>query len=697
MKEKIFLLILILLVNVKIAFADGMIIPRPRPEEPLLPPLAIKYHHVDIEINNQVARTSIEQVFINDYHRDIEGTYIFPLPEEASISEFAMFSDSKKIIGEILDKDKARGIYEDIVRRMKDPALLEYVGRNMFKASVYPIPAHGEKKIQLIYSQILKLDAGICHYLYPLDTERFSPRKLDSVVITVKITSKIPIKNVYSSTHELKITKKDDYTVLVSYEESNVKPDKNFELYYTVSEENIGLSLLTHKENTDDGFFMVLVSPKQEIKEAMKKDVAFVVDTSGSMAGEKINQVKEALKFCINSLNKEDRFNLISFSTEIEKFKPNLIDYTSETKDGALKFIDNLQAKGGTNINDALLSALALASTSTTPYMLVFLTDGLPTVGEQDIKKIVNNVNEANKQKSRIFVFGVGDDVNTHLLDKISSLNKGVSEYVRPNENLEVKVSNFYTKISHPVLADLVLDFGKISVREIYPKILPDLFKGSQLIILGRYTTIGTTTIDLIGHIEKEKHIHHYEGVFPVENSNNDFLPRLWATRKIGYLLDEIRLYGESKELIDEIKTLSKKYGIITPYTSFLVLEDEKVSERILQESKGDFMAMKSLTIGKQAVEGAKRLGSLKEKEVSVSPSIEIIKYIGKKTFYLRNDVWIDSEYKEGIETYKLQYGSEEYFKVVASKPQLGKFFALGKRIIVKFEDKWYEILESHL
>jgi len=695
MREKSLLLILILLVNVNIAFADGIIIPKPRPEEPPLPPLAIKYHHVSIEINNQVAKTSIDQVFINEHHRDIEGTYIFPLLEEASISEFAMFSDGKKIVGEILDKDKAKEIYEDIVRQRKDPALLEYIARNMFKASVYPIPAHGEKRIQLTYSQILKLDSGICHYLYPLDTEKFSPRRLDSVVITVKITSKIPIKNVYSSTHEIKITKKDDYSAWVSYEENNVKPDKNFELYYTISEENIGLSLLTHKEKPDDGFFMVLVSPKQEIKEAIKKDVAFVVDTSGSMAGEKINQVKESLKFCINSLHKEDRFNLITFSTEIEKFKPNLVDYTPETKDEALKFIDNLQARGGTNINDALLSALALASTSTTPYMLVFLTDGLPTVGEQDIKKIVHNVNEANKQKSRIFVFGVGDDVNTHLLDKISSLNKGISEYVRPNENLEVKVSNFYTKINYPVLADLKLDFGKISVREIYPKVLPDLFQGSQLIILGRYTTTGTTMIDLTGHSEKEKYVYHYEGVFPVENLANDFLPRLWATRKIGYLLDEIRLYGESKELIDEIKALSKKYGIITPYTSFLVLEDERVSERLLQESKADFMMMKSMVVGRQAVEGAKKLGSLKEEEVSLTPPIEIIKYVGKKTFYLRNEVWVDSEYKEGLETYKLEYGSEEYFKILASKPQLGKFFALGKRIIVKFEDKWYEVISQ--
>jgi Ca-activated chloride channel family protein len=604
-----------------------------------------------------------------------------------------MFTDGKKLIGEILDKDKARKIYEDIVRRLKDPAILEYIGRNMFKARVYPIPAHDEKRIQLKYSQILKLDFGICKYLYPLNTEKFSPRPLNNVTITARITSKVPIKSVYSPTHDIKITKKDDYTVLVSYEADDVKPDKDFELYYTVSKEDIGLSLLTHKEKAEDGFFMVLISPKQEVKKAIKKDIAFVIDTSGSMAGKKISQAKTALKFCINSLNKDDRFNLISFSTEIEKFKPDLIEYNAESKEAALKFIDNLQARGGTNINDALLSALTLKSTKTTPYMIVFITDGRPTVGEQNIKKIVENINEANKQKSRIFVFGVGDDVNTHLLDKISSLNKGVSEYVRPDEDLEVKVSNFYTKISQPVLAELRLDFGKIIVKDIYPKILPDLFKGSQLIILGRYKNSGATTIDLIGNIEEEKHIYHYEGIFKDEVLDNEFLPRLWATRKIGYLLDEIRLHGENKELIDEIKHLSKKYGIMTPYTSFLVLEDEKVPTPIIRQSQADFMVMKSISVGKRAVESAKKLHKLKKEKISITPTLEIIKYVGKRTFYLRNKIWVDSEYKEGIKTIKVKYGSEKYFNLLHNYPQLGRFFALGKQVIVKFKDKWYEVI----
>lgn len=330
MKKRMLFSLLILALNASITFADGIIIPRPRPGEPILPPLAIKYHHVHIEINNQVAKTDIDQVFINDQHRDIEGTYIFPLPEKAAISEFAMWTDGKRLVGEILDKEKARKIYEDIVRRMKDPALLEYIGTNMFKASVYPIPARGEKRIQLNYTQILKLDFGICYYFYPLNTEKFSPRPLNNVTITAKITSNVPIKSVYSPTHNIKITKKDDYNIIVSYEENNVKPDKNFELYYTVSKEDIGLNLLTHKEKAEGGFFMVLVSPKQEIKKTIKKDIAFVVDTSGSMAGEKIHQAKESLKFCINSLNIGDRFNLISFSTEIEKFKPDLIDYTAQ-------------------------------------------------------------------------------------------------------------------------------------------------------------------------------------------------------------------------------------------------------------------------------------------------------------------------------------------------------------------------------
>ena len=182
-------------------FADGFIIPVPPPDVVRVPPLSLKYHRVTVEIDDQVARTKIDQVFLNDFHRDIEGTYIFPLPKGANITDFAMYINGERISAELLERDKARQIYQDIVNRMKDPALLEYFDRDLFKVRVYPIPAHGEKRIQLKYAEVLKADAGLVRYHYPLDTERFSVRPLQEVSIAATIRSKQPIKSVYSPSH----------------------------------------------------------------------------------------------------------------------------------------------------------------------------------------------------------------------------------------------------------------------------------------------------------------------------------------------------------------------------------------------------------------------------------------------------------------------------------------------------------------
>ncbi|MGB2980602.1 MAG: VIT domain-containing protein, partial [Candidatus Zixiibacteriota bacterium] len=267
-----------------IALADGFIIPvPPHPGKPFPPSLSIKYHHVDIKIDNQVAQTTVDQVFINNHHRDIEGTYIFPIPTDASISKFSMFVGGEEIKGEILDKDEARKIYQDIVRRKKDPALLEYFKDGMFKASVYPIPAHGETRIKLYYSEVLKLNGGICGYRYTLATEKFSKDPLQSVKVTVKINSKTPIKSIYSPSHSVKIEKEDDHHARVTYVEENTRPDKDFFLYYTVSEEDIGFNLLPFEDEDHQGYFLAMISPQVEVAadKTSSKNIIFILDTSG--------------------------------------------------------------------------------------------------------------------------------------------------------------------------------------------------------------------------------------------------------------------------------------------------------------------------------------------------------------------------------------------------------------------------------
>jgi Ca-activated chloride channel family protein len=684
--------------------ADGIIIPDPIPDIIPYPELAIRYHHVSVNIDNQYASTEIDQVFENEYSRDLEGTYIFPLPEGASISKFSMWVDGEELSGEILEKEKARKIYEDIVRRMQDPALLEYFDRGMFKARVYPIPAHGEKRISLAYSEIITCEFGVCRYVYPLETEKFSSKPLKDVVISVRLKSNTPIRAVYSPTHEISIKRLSDYEVEVSYEVENVKPEKDFELYYTLSEEDFGLNLLTFRENAEKtGFFLLFLTPKYETEksEIIAKDIVFVIDTSGSMSGEKIEQAKRALKFYINNLNEKDNFDIITFNTNIEKFSDELIKATSENLEKAIKFTDKISASGGTNIHDALIEALQMLDEENNGRtdILIFLTDGKPTVGVTDTEKILNSIVKQNTKNTRIFVFGVGYEVNTHLLDRISGKNKGVSEYVKPEEDLEVKVSNFYEKISNPVLSDLEIDFGEIKVKDIYPKKLPDLFKGSQLIIFGRYSNDGDIKITLTGKVGSEEKTYEYFAQFPRKNLRNDFIPRLWATRKIGFLLDEIRLHGENKELVDEIINLSLTYGIMTPYTSFLVEVDTDLGRPIApaEELRENFLESLTKNLfrassGKEAIKSAETTQYMRDKTRYDSGS-ERVKSVDTKTFYLKGDgFWVDNAYSEDFEVMKVKYGSDLYFNLLFQNSKVGKYFALGKNVRFCLDGTCYEI-----
>ncbi|MEJ2735396.1 MAG: VIT domain-containing protein, partial [Anaerolineae bacterium] len=573
----ILLILALLAVTPATALADGIVIPHPPPDIPIVevPYLTIKYHRVTVTIEDQVATTHVDQVFVNEGRHEVEGTYLFPLPEEAAISEFAMWVDGEKLEGQVLERDEARRIYEDIVRRRRDPALLEYVGRDAFQASIYPIPPGGERRIELEYSEVLNMDNGLVEYVYPLNTEKFSPRPLEEVVVNVTVRSNEPLRALYSPSHDVDIVRRGDHNAVIGYEEVGVKPDRDYVLYYTVSPEDVGVNLLSYKpDGRSEGFFLLLAAPKVEVdtRQVIAKDVILVLDVSGSMRGEKIEQAKEALTFVLDELHEEDRFNIIAFSTATQPYARGLVpaDERGEARD----FVARLEASGSTDINRALLEALSMAD-GDRPTIVVFLTDGLPTVGEVDPERIVDNVGGSAPRNARIFPFGVGYDVNTMLLDTIAEKHRGASGYVRPEEAIDEKVSAFYAKVSTPLLADLEIDFGRIDVEDAYPYPLPDLFAGTQLMVVGRYQDGGDTEITLRGEVNGQPQTFRYDDVRFEQSGGEEFIARLWATRKIGYLLQQIRLHGEEGELVDEVVELSIRYGIITPYTSFLVEETE--------------------------------------------------------------------------------------------------------------------------
>ncbi|MFQ5912234.1 MAG: VIT domain-containing protein [Nitrospinota bacterium] len=679
-----------------------------RPRRLRFQPVRLVSHRVKVVINDQAAQTEVEQAFHNPNQFAVEGEYVFPIPRGVAISSFDLFVDGKRVKGELLERSKARQVYLDYVRRKIDPGLLEYTDRGMIRLRLFPLPAGGERKVRLKYTQILQSDAGTMQYAYSLSPHRFSRSPVNEFVLTVEVRSEKGIRNVYSPSHSVDVFRKGDTHVTVSLERTNAKIEQDFLLYYSLSKDAVGLTVLTQKEDGEDGYFLALLSPSYAPKgrQSIPKDVTFVLDTSGSMKGEKLRQAKEALLFSLRSLNSADRFHLIRFSSDVEAFQKTLTTATPENVRAASGFISRLSARGGTNINDALLMALRSPDGNSgprRPHMVIFLTDGRPTVGVKGMADILRNVRQANTANLRVFVFGVGYRVNTHLLDKVSGQNGGTSDYVVPGEDIEVKVSSFFRKVSEPVLANLSLDWGKLETKDVYPKTLPDLFKGSQIVLLGRYKAGAVEKVRLSGDVYGDRKTFEFEVRFPEKSTGSDFLPRLWATRKVGYLLDEIRLNGQSKELKDEVVRLAKKFGLMTPYTSFLAMEDEPRSLRSnLRPSPGgrrdraaaptpQAFHLRQKT-GKGAVDMSRALQEQKKALRAPKVSRVGVRWVAGKVFRLKKGYWVDQAYTESRKTLSIRFASPEYFDLIRKEPKVLKFLTLGKKIIFCSKLKCYQI-----
>lgn len=667
------------------AFGDGMILP----DHPDRGWLTVTYHHVAVTVKDGIVVTHVDQEFRNDTSHQIEGQYVFPLPKGAIVSDFSMWVDGKRLEGRVLNADEARAIYEDYVRRTLDPALLEYIGRDTLAARIFPIPAGGTRRIELTYTQLLQAESGVYRYRYPLDTERFSAAPLEDVKIDVTLETSSTLQAIYSPTHKVVVTKTGDKAASVHYEEGNILPLKDFILYYSVLPEEMGMTLITYKTAQEDGFFLLIVSPNVNQEETvLSKDLIFVLDTSGSMSGDKIVQAKEALEFILQNLNPGDRFAVVAFSDYPRAQSNELLPVTPETIAAATGWVRKLQADGGTNIDDALTTALTLFQADTRPHYLVFLTDGEPTVGNTEPAEIIAHAKKANAAAARIFSFGVGYNVNTLLLDRLSQENHGTTVYVTPDDNLEHAISSFYRKIASPVLTSPSIEIAGVKTYDFYPTSLPDIFRGSQLLYVGRYGEGGKGEITLSGEVGGRTVSFNAVRTFPAVALDAGFLPRVWAGRKIAHLLDQIRLYGEEKELVDTVIELSKRYGVITPYTSFLI-EEEPLSADQMAYRLGQTAAAAPAS-GKKAVTGASSIRTLAESEAA-PPEGDSVRSIDGRSFFLKDGVWIESTY-DGEETIKIKAYSSAYFDLLTLKPELAAFLALGDRLILKAGTVYIEI-----
>jgi Ca-activated chloride channel family protein len=664
--------------------------------------------------------------------------------------------DGRELPGKLMPRDEARRIYEETVRRQKDPALLEYLGQGVFQTSVFPIPGGATRTVEIRYSQLLRKDSGLVDLLLPLGSVKHLSRVIEQFDLQVRIRTNDPIQTLYSPTHALAIERPDNTTAVCRLAMQNVALPSDVRVMYGTVNGAVGMNVVSYRPNpNEDGYFLVLASPRGEASAVqVPKTVLMVCDKSGSMAGEKMEQTKAAARYFLGRLTPADTFNIIAYDSTVSMFRPELQSGDAASIAAANGFVDGLYAGGGTNIHDALVKALSQTSDPNRPTYILFLTDGLPTVGEQNEMRIAASVKQANTVNARIFNFGVGYDVNSRLLDRLSSEQRGSSSYVKPNENIEASVSSLYNRIGNPAMTNLAIHFEfdqpgaspATAVNRTYPRQLPDLFHGEQFVLVGRYQKSGTAKATLTGSVRGENKSFTFPAAFTDRSpdESNGFIEKLWATRRVGEIIDELDLRGSNQELINELVQLSLKHGILTPYTSFLADENVSIRDRKAQNDLTEREAARKLgmvggkggfnqrrfknellaeqqagglaeklrdvlakdTTGPDAAPGearsapARTAPSFGRNAVYIAESGEAavagnVVQLGQKTFYRRNNRWEDADVKaEQVDkARRVKQFSDDYFELANRfGGGLAKYIAFTEPVLVNLGDETWLI-----
>ena len=718
-------------------FADGFIVmPEPHSSLPSPYPLEVVYHHVNAAVDGITAVTTVEQEFYNPLNNRIEGYYLFPVPAGAVISRFNVSVDGADSVVELLDAAKAHSIYEDIVRKQKDPALLEYAGRSLFRVRIFPIEGRSRKKVRLVYAEVLSRENNSVEYLYPLNTEKFSAGNLDDVSVTVSIKSETGIGNIYCPTHNVESVRDSGTSAVVSYREKKVRPDRDFRLFYDTRLPGVSSIVKTYRTSGNDGFFLVNMGVPlgQKPDEYIARDIVFVLDTSGSMRGEKLDQAKRALMFCIRNLNRGDRFQVIRFSNNAEALFEKLMPVERPSLAKAENFVEDLKATGGTNIQDALGMALKrYGSTNYRPHVVIFITDGKPTIGETNEDALLSIAAKLNSENIRIFTFGIGYDINTRLLDRLTEQTRSFRTYISPSENIETVIISFYNIIRSPVLANCHVVFSGVNVWDVYPAEPPDLFSGSSVTLCGRYVGHGPVEIVLGGNTETGGKEFTVKTFFSENSESDSYIPQIWASRRIGHLLDKVRFHGEQKQILAEITSLAREFGIVTPYTSYLILEDEerRIREKTLdpehQTSGGDGRLSRELTdnmkndylslrqdSGKEGVRtskmiqrmnGVENIAQQRQSSEQVVPDKSTgeyrntgqqLRYIEGRAVYQSGNFWVDPLLQKikSNNRIKIRFAGREYFDLINREPGVILLLSLGRNVRFIYKNTEYEIYE---
>jgi Ca-activated chloride channel family protein len=588
--KKLFCIMLAVLACWTSSFAVGALYARRALSSDAMVPLWLKSYDVDVKITDQIAVTHVDQTFRNETGTRLEGIFVFPLPDNAVVTELALWINGQRVVAKVMDSDTARATYETVVRRSIDPALLEYLGKNIFKLSVFPIdPVNNplcERRIEITYAELLPYDASRVEYKFFMKTVNMSPKPVQRASLMLDLATQNKIVSFASPSHsgssELGITKVTDNHYTAAFGNENAYSEKDLRLIYTLQLTQFAMNHLTYvvrpdsmlffDEAGDNPYFLLWVTPPDTAK-PIDKNVVLIADVSSSMSGTRIVQLRAALNAMVDKLNPNDNFNIVAFSTAVRQFSPDIVAATAANKAAAHTFINALSEAGLTDIEDALKAALGSTWSASRVNAVVFLTDGKPTWPTTSTSAtILDTVKAHNTSHVEMFTFGIGDQVETDFLKLLAKQNDGFATMILADDSINVMMQSFMNKISFPLLKNLTADYAGISAYDIYPSPLPNLYAGAQLTVLGRYRTNGEFPVTVSGARGQDALTLKQTLAFPA-GVNHPFVPRMWASSKIDFLLNEIAIYGELSELVNGVKTLGKKYSIITKYTSAVVIE----------------------------------------------------------------------------------------------------------------------------
>ncbi len=645
---------------------------------------------VRVELDGRIARFEVEERFRNNGGGLQEGTYLYPMPADAAFSDFSLFQGDQELKGEMMTAEQARGIYEEIVRKQRDPALLTLAGHGLIRAQVFPIQPGETRRVILRYTQLLPRDGDAFKLRYALGSR-------GEVPVTISVTARegerfgVP----YSPTH--KVEWREDRGRLTVRSECD--PRGEFQLLLPLRRGLLGTTVMTHAPGGGDRFAMLVVSPPVISSDRVQpRDLTLVVDVSGSMSGGKMEQARSALNQALGTLRAADRFRVIAFSSGVTEYANG---YTLATRDNvrrAREFVDNLEARGGTNISGALEAALGVRQDPERMGIVLFMTDGIPSVGEQAPERIAASA-AARRHQLRIFPIGVGHDVNTYLLDRLAVEGKGRVEYVAPDANVEQALGSVMSRIDRPVLTDLRIISSPVRLLERAPAELPDLFSGEELVVFARYQGQASGDIIIEGTRNGRRERFSAPVRFPEHETANAWIAPLWASQRIGELTRQARLEGASTALVSQIRELGLRYGIITEYSSYLVLEPGatamnqrvRLDEAALNAAPAAPAAQSGADAFRRAEKSAK-LAETKtlddadraaEKELRKDRNAVPAKRVGGRMFYELGAVWTDAAHSDTVQVVDVAPFSPAWFALTRSLPEIVPWLSAGDSVVI--------------